>query len=438
MAVEITLPFAEDERAAGVAAELADTGNDAFLRAAVGQEFAVHHRSTRALVAGPTDGSASSLLLHALHLCFRAHLPVSLSPDLLWYAVVHEVATHVRLNGERYAGLFTRTPGTKRTIEVRDDSLLAAPDWQRSLHLVQPLLRKEIGEELADLFQPAFSTTTPVDASATLVALMDVVSPYYDFRWRTLCGIPRIRLEGAAADWRLLADRVGGLEARFAGLREWLRALRPVLETIAATAAGGEVDEEFWRSIYKWKSYSGGCEVTGWITAFFAHRYGSETAEPAVRERIGDDSFPSHLSLVPFEWQRPDGALRMAFVGGVLGIERDAEWIRPRLGFAVLELTAPPLDADWTAADVNAFTGRTDAVLLRKGQVEGYGVDGDPLPVTRAVVFGDMDRLADDEPGHAVLEADDRWYPAEFIGNGFLSVRRTGTDLATALRAIPG
>ncbi|MER6841379.1 hypothetical protein [Streptomyces platensis] len=29
---------------------------------------------------------------------------------------------------------------------------------------------------------------------------------------------------------------------------------------------------------------------------------------------------------------------KMAFLGGVLGVDRDGEWIRPRLGHAVVEL----------------------------------------------------------------------------------------------------
>src|SRR6478609_4234406 len=211
MAVELTLPLADDPAAAARAAELRELDNGAFLWAAVREPHAVHHRTTDRLLGhpdAPDDDSAASLLLRALHLCFDAHLPLSLSPDLLWYAVVHEVATHVRLNADSYAGVFTDTPGEKRTITVRDDALLGGADWQRSLHLVRGPLRARIGDEVADLFQPAFSTTTPVEASAVLIALMDVVSPYYDFRWVTLCGIPRVRLEGTAQDWRLLVSRV--------------------------------------------------------------------------------------------------------------------------------------------------------------------------------------------------------------------------------------
>ncbi|ROR43307.1 DUF4419 domain-containing protein [Kitasatospora cineracea] len=437
MAVEIDLPLAADPAADARAARLAELGNDAFLRAAVGEPHTVHHRSTDRLLGDPqaprSADSAASLLIRALHLCFGAHLPLSLSPDLLWYAVVHEVAVHVRLNADTHAGLFTDTPGAKPALTVRDDELTGSADWRRSLHLVQQPLRERIGADTAELFRPDFSTTGPAESCAALVALMDVVSPYYDFRWVTLCGIPRIRLEGTARDWRLLADRVDGLAERFAGLRPWLEALRPVLAEIAATAAGGPVDRGFWRSIYKWESRSGSAAVTGWITRFFAHRYDGGAPVPAVAGRIEDGCFPAHLSVVPFEWQLPGGTHRMAFVGGVLGIERDQEWVRPRLGFAVLLRTAPPLPADWTLDDVRAATGRSDVTLLTGGQVVGFTAEHRPLPATRALVFGD--------PGGdactALLESGGLWYPAECYGPEIVARDTAGRTLAEALRAVP-
>ncbi|MFJ2582578.1 DUF4419 domain-containing protein [Kitasatospora aureofaciens] len=328
-------------------------GNDAFLAAVVGGEFRLHHRSAASLLAAPgerrREGEAEptwSLLLRAVHQAFCGHLPLSLSPDVLWYAVVHEVAVHVRLNADLYAGVFGGTPGERQTIEVRDDSLLGPePDWARSIRLVREPLAEAVGAELVELFQPSFSTTTPDDVSSALVALMDVVSPYYDFLWISLCGIPRVRLEGTADDWALLAARVEELAGWFEPLGPWFAELRPVLRTVARTAAGWPVDEEFWRSLYKWESTSGGDYVSGWITAFFAHT--QSPSGPVARTdfrwrerhtRFTENAFPAHVSKVPFDWQRLDGMFKMAFVGGVLGIERDGEYVRPRLGNAVVEI----------------------------------------------------------------------------------------------------
>ncbi|MFJ9610713.1 DUF4419 domain-containing protein [Kitasatospora sp. NPDC101176] len=488
----IDIPLGADERPGDVG-ELEGVGNEAFLAAVVGGEFTVHHRSTASLLALPGERRAAgatgsggtdtagdgdggegedeptwSLLLRAVHQAFCAHLPLSLSPDVLWYAVVHEVAVHVRLNAEAYAGVFGSAPttaadaapgpvpGTRRPIVVRDDSLLGPdPDWSRSIRLVREPLAEAIGAELVDLFQPSFSTTTPDDVSSALVALMDAVSPYCDFQWLSLCGIPRVRLEGTAADWSLLAEQASGLARRFTLLDPWFAELLPVLDEIAATAAGGPVDEDFWRSLYKWESESGGPYVSGWITAFFAHTRWSTGPRPRTdfrwwgREHVfTENAFPSHVSQVRFEWRQPAGPRRMAFVAGVLGVERDGDYLRPRLGHAVLEvlreggdpaaeqaaLAAAQLPAGWTVERVRQVSRVDDAALLA---TEGLVVDdlrGDPEQARPVAVirftWACLFRVADDED----------WYV------GLLDPRRgvlgrensVGPDLTSALERMHG
>ncbi len=386
-AAVIDLPVPPDTRAGQLAASIRPADNSAFLDAVTDSTLTFHHRSTRTLLAaGPEEGFDAvpvleptwSLLLRAVHQSFAAHLPLSLSPDLLWYAVVHEVAVHVQLNSEQYAGIFTDTPAHRQTITVRDDSLLdSEPDWSRSIRLVQEPLRAKLGSDLADLLLPQFSTTTPEDVSSALVALMSVVSPYYRFEWESLCGIPRIRLEGQASDWRLLATRVRALGEWFDGLESWFQALGPVLDEIAATAAGGTVDTEFWRSLYKWQSMSGGEFVSGWITVFFAHTQTPSGPQPKQSfgwsrgERFRENAFPSHISLVPFEWHCPDGAREMRFLAGVLGIELDGEYVRPLLGHAVAERRAAAphpedhlLPDGWTHTRLRRVAGFSAAQAL--------------------------------------------------------------------------
>ncbi|MFE9451996.1 DUF4419 domain-containing protein [Streptomyces sp. NPDC006739] len=193
-------------------------------------------------------------------------------------------------------------------------------------------------------------------------------------------------------DWRLLAGRVRELEGWFEGLRPWFAALHPVLDSISAAASGWGIDQKFWRSLYKWESASGGDRVTGWITAFFAHRYTDEG--PLPKQSFGPgttevEDFPSRVSRVPFRWETPTGTRAMAFLGGVLGTERDGEWIRPCLGYAVVELlpAAEPHDErlpePWTTADVRRVTGCPEAqVLTTLGTVT---LHGEPLQADCAI-----------------------------------------------------
>ena len=71
----------------------------------------------------------------------------------------------------------------------------------------------------------------------------------------TMCGFPRITLEGTAEDWARLADKTEALVSSkckpdFAA--KWLPALRSVLSRIAAHAANpAEVDVKFWQCMCK-------------------------------------------------------------------------------------------------------------------------------------------------------------------------------------------
>jgi Domain of unknown function (DUF4419) len=294
-----------------------------------------------------------SLGIQAIHQAFAAHVPLSLTPDLLWYLVVHEVAEHVRQNPGRYTGTFTRAAEWQQTVVTRDDRLRQDDPscWPQSIGLVRDPLRAGIGEYSMELFLPQFSTTTEEAETALLIALMDVASPYYRYEWYTACGIPQIRLDGTAADWQSLHFRADQLAREFAGLSGYFTELLPVLQAIAETASGTTPDENFWRSIYKHMNSSGGMFVTGWITAFLAYiklpdgsqlkhefDWRSQMSNPWGGYKT--NWFPSHVSKVQFVWDEDGTWHDMTLAAGITGVDLDDDtFLAPRLGFAVTEAT---------------------------------------------------------------------------------------------------
>jgi len=291
-----------------------------------------------------------SLGVQSIHQAYAAHVALSLRPDTLWYFIVHEVAEYVRQHVDESAGLFTETPGQKQKILVRDDSLRydVPSDWMGSINLVRDPLREKITDRTMQLFLPQFTTSTIEDETALLVALMDVVSPYYEFEWMTRCGVPQIRLEGEATDWQNLYVNASSLLSAFPGLRDYSKDLLSVLQTIADTASGATPNEEFWHSIYKYEDGSGGPDVSGWITAFFAHTWNKQGAK--LKDQFNwrslmsgwggykTNQFPSHVSRVPFVWDYFGTRYDMAFAAGITGVDYDDNnFLSPRLGFAVVE-----------------------------------------------------------------------------------------------------
>ncbi|WP_326846935.1 DUF4419 domain-containing protein [Streptomyces kaniharaensis] len=270
----------------------------------------------------------------------------------------------------------------------------------------------------------------------------------------SLCGIPRVRLEGTADDWALLASRVGELAEWFEPLGPWFAQLRSVLKVVARTAAGRPVDEEFWRSLYKWRSESGGDYVSGWITAFFAHT--QTPSGPQLRtgfdwraQRFTENAFPSHVSKVPVDWLRPDGLFdpfgRCAAASPPArrpGPGPPAGSPRPRSPGGAGRTRRPsrcrarrPRRPWWTVERVREATGVESARLLSTDR-ELFAESAEGLiPLGRPAAVINF-------AGDCVFRAvgDETWY------RGFLdpstgditSVLRLGRDLETALRVLTG
>lgn len=85
--------------------------NDPFLKYALPQFKKLHFKS-RSDVAWVdnfiSQENFSSLFMEALHQAFVHHIPFTLSPEVVWYLICHEMAIHVKQNSKKYASLFTK------------------------------------------------------------------------------------------------------------------------------------------------------------------------------------------------------------------------------------------------------------------------------------------------------------------------------------------
>lgn len=360
--MKIELPIEKERNVygySGTATELADpvivsTDNGAFLAKVLGQFKRYHYRSRTEYYSVEGRNSFAdwtSLAVATVHGCFDQHVGLQLSPQVVWYMIVHEVAEHVKQNAGRYSNIFTTTPGEKRTIKSDLGVVHADTPWEWAgvIPKIRRPLREAVTERTMDLFLPSFSTSTEEDEIALLVAFMDAASPYYGYEYVTCCGIPSVNLTGEARDWELLLAQTEGLTRAFPGLDAYFADLLPVVTKITNTAAGAALDEQFWASIYKYGGGSGGPYVNGWLTAFFAHvntykglkprkEFGWEKMAKSSFGGLTTDQFPSHISYVPAEWTHhgiPQPPI--AVVAGVMGVDHVDGSLAPALGFAVIE-----------------------------------------------------------------------------------------------------
>jgi hypothetical protein len=283
-------------------------------------------------------------LLAAVHLAFGMHLPLVLSPDQVWIAILQGVAQHVRLHAERLRPMLVAHQ-EKRTLRVESTEIIAgSPEnpWPDVVEGFDASLRRELGSTY-DLLACDFSTTGPLERTVSAIALMDTYQSYYEYVGETICGIPRISLEGSPADWRRLRDKLAALE-RF-DLEWWLAELRKIVAQFVA-AAEGRPDVEFWREIYKLHYAYGADRVNGWFVRLFPYvmdwqvrdfRTRNPLRAGAAHEGVPTNALPWGWSAVPFQWTYAGVTRDLEFVGGFFGVTQDplSFAVRPKLGWAV-------------------------------------------------------------------------------------------------------
>ncbi len=298
---------------------------------------------------GVVETSGGNALVATARRAFCHHLPILLTPDVLWLTLLQGVANHVHRDPEATRAFFVSHQG-KELIRVRHDALSPGDPnspWPEVFPMFSHQLERRL-DKRHDLLLPRFSTTGPVERIAAEIALMDVVKSFFRFEVRTLCGIPRVTLAGTPEDWRDIRARMQNF--REIGLEAWIDHLKPVLDGLVATSEG-DIDVSFWRDFYNEHEHSGGIAITGWIARLFPYLRDEENQPtlpnpwhqptPPQSFRIGasESDLPSSLARVPFVWDYLKQTIPMQFVAGIVSASQDASdgTLRPEVGWAVVQ-----------------------------------------------------------------------------------------------------
>jgi hypothetical protein len=286
---------------------------------------------------------------------------------MIWILIVQGVAEHVNANAHQLRRMFVKHDGKIKITVDRNDLVRGMPNqpWPEVVEEFIVRIREHIGEETSDLFMPGFSTTGKNEESACQIALMNTVGQYFEYEVHTICGIPRITLEGSPEDWRRLVERVSAFR-RF-GLDWWIDPLEVVLRQFAL-ASEGKINRPFWNSLYRMQSRSGGAGYYGWLSVFFPYvrEAGARSCRsrliPILASYLRDDALnfsgshieeshvpfprpgelPQGLCSVPFVWEYYLQRIQMEFLGGFIGVEQnpDTMALRPAVGWAVCDSDA--------------------------------------------------------------------------------------------------
>jgi hypothetical protein len=211
-------------------------------------------------------GSRCHPFIDAVHTAFSEHRPLTLSPDTIWLLIAQGFSHHVAENSGSLRPRLVRHKG-KRKLKV--ESLdLTTTGFEEAIAGFSSLIQQEIDPVLHETLICDFSTTHPAIRTASEVVLMDTFSSYFTYVLSSVCGIPKITIEGTPADWRRIRSRVEVIATY--GLEWWVARLRPILDEFVLTA-DGHPSQNFWQAIYKPKDTYGDKVATGWLTDLFPY-----------------------------------------------------------------------------------------------------------------------------------------------------------------------
>jgi hypothetical protein len=253
-------------------------------------------------------------LLSAIHCAFAEHLELVLTPDDFWTCVVQGICEHVSRSPEKHRSkLVKHAEGKVKVKIVRNDLVMGGTSKEQWMSLVHDLTagtrEHTLEDSITSRMQQSFgATTTDLHRLVYAGAVLSTLQHYISFECMSMCGIPKVTLEGSPSDWLSLEARFHELKlSEFdEELKPWNDRVSAIFKQLAAIRVRMEdgntnsEDVAFFKNIYKYKTQSGGSSVTGWFAHMFPHVSNShlDSDTPSVKTEY----FPSGHIVVPWEW----------------------------------------------------------------------------------------------------------------------------------------
>lgn len=289
-------------------------------------------------------------LIEGVRYAYTYHRPFVLSPDALWLVIANGFAVHVDHHADSLRPSMVKFDSVE-TLKVlcKPGTLhMPAENWEPYFPQFTQQMKQYVDPALVDNLTCDFSTTTPASYTASQISIMAAMKSYFSYEIIEACGIPKVYIEGTPKDWKRLVKKANGL--RRYGLDWWIDELEPVLRKIAA-AAGGEVDVNFWKSIYSdFKPQSdeedeGFCgldpnppKIDGWIVKFYP--YDSEGNRTNLKGLDENDirELPVEVSSCPLIYQELGGSVHnLVLQAGLMAVWLDpvTQALRPEIIWSV-------------------------------------------------------------------------------------------------------
>lgn len=277
-------------------------------------------------------------LIWAVHTSFSQHIPIQISPDVIFNVILQGVATHIKKHKETYRTKFVSHVGEKKELVVTTFDNMIKGDWNndwssRILSISKALQNDMCGDIAKTVLTTKFSTTTLAEEVAHIGVFMNVVKRYYKYMILCICGIPYIDILGCKEDWVLLGAAIEPLLLEL-DLDLWNTDIQGILQHFI-DAFDDKIDVSFWDTIYKYhgKAYGGKGNVSGWISKLF---YGNSSIGNQEYIEHSMESFGNGLKRSTFDFiDMSRTVYKMNLHAGVVGVSIQNNVIKPEVGWFI-------------------------------------------------------------------------------------------------------
>jgi hypothetical protein len=115
--------------------------------------------------------SSTNLLAKAVHVAFFKHYPLRLSPDIIWLTCIQGLAKHIEKNPEKHRDTIGVKFQGKKTVTVNRAGFAKGSsenNWESVFPEFAENVAGHIGEDMVELLECSFSTTTSTDKVSRL------------------------------------------------------------------------------------------------------------------------------------------------------------------------------------------------------------------------------------------------------------------------------
>lgn len=248
---------------------------------ALSMEKKIYHCSSKLDEAIYVSGLRGHPILEGYYQSYAKHIPVTVSPDILWMLIVQGFSRHIDQNAEKLRYKFVDFDGQKTLIVNGDEwtiEEITREGWESTFAAFVELIKRNAGDSMIKIITPTFSTTTPTIQVSSQIAIMSCFKNYFKYiRLYGGCGFPYINLQGTLKDYEELKSKVEKLKGF--DIDDWIMELIIIIDKIIETKKG-KIDIDFWKNMIKNKETmeprgSGALtkveNIDGWLLNFYPY-----------------------------------------------------------------------------------------------------------------------------------------------------------------------